>query len=51
LPGVPVTRNLSGISFAVANMTGFVARVCEGLEERSLDNVMSALTAGSGGVR
>jgi subtilisin family serine protease len=51
LPGVPVTRNLSGVSFAVANMTGFVARVCEGLEERSLDNVMSALTAGSGGVR
>jgi len=51
LPEVPVKRNLSGISFAVANMTGFVARVCEGLEERSLDNVMSALTAGSGGVR
>jgi subtilisin family serine protease len=45
LPGVPVTRNLSGISFAVANMTGFVARVCESLKERSLDNVMSALTA------
>ena len=45
LPGVPVTRNLSGISFAVANMTGFVARLCEGLEERSLDNVMIALSA------
>ncbi len=45
LPGVPVARNLSGISFAVANMTGFVARVCEGLEERSMDNVMSGLTA------
>ena len=45
LPGVPVARNLSGISFAVANMTGFVVRVCEDLEERSLDKVLSALTS------
>ena len=29
LPGVPVSRNLNGISFAVANMTGFVARICD----------------------
>ena len=29
LPGVPPKRNLHGISFAVANMTGFVARACE----------------------
>ena len=26
IPGVPVKRNLQGASFAVANMTGFVAR-------------------------
>ncbi len=26
IPGVPVERNLQGVSFAVANMTGFVAR-------------------------
>jgi subtilisin family serine protease len=26
IPGVPVARNLQGISFAVANMTGLVAR-------------------------
>ena len=26
IPGVPVERNLQGISFAVANMTGFAAR-------------------------
>jgi subtilisin family serine protease len=45
LPGVPVNRNLSGISFAVANMTGFVARACENLEERSLDSVLNALKA------
>jgi len=29
LPGVTPERNLHGISFAVANMTGFVARACE----------------------
>lgn len=28
-PGVPLRRNLHGISFAVANMTGFVVRACE----------------------
>ena len=27
IPGVPVDRNLNGVSFAVANVTGFVARV------------------------
>ncbi len=45
LPGIPITRNLSGISFAVANMTGFVARACERLEERSIDRVVSILTS------
>jgi hypothetical protein len=29
IPGVPRERNLSGISFAVANATGFVARALE----------------------
>jgi subtilisin family serine protease len=29
IPGVPPERNLRGISFAVANMTGFVARALE----------------------
>ena len=29
IPGVPPERNLSGISFAVANVTGFLALVCE----------------------
>ena len=29
VPGVPPSRNLHGISFAVANMSGFVARACE----------------------
>jgi subtilisin family serine protease len=46
LPGVPRERNLHGISFAVANMTGFVAQACEGLEARSYDTVCAALAAG-----
>jgi hypothetical protein len=29
IAGVPVERNLSGISFAVANVTGFLARLLE----------------------
>jgi subtilisin family serine protease len=30
IPGVPPERNLSGVSFAVANVTGFLARLLEG---------------------
>jgi hypothetical protein len=40
---VPREKNLHGISFAVANMTGFVVRACEGLENRSYQPVCSAL--------
>lgn len=29
IPGVPRERNVSGVSFAVANVTGFLARLCE----------------------
>jgi subtilisin family serine protease len=43
LPGVPRARNLHGISFAVANTTGFVVRACENLENRSYENVAIAL--------
>jgi hypothetical protein len=45
IPGVPKERNLHGISFAVANMTGFVARVCERLTNRSYETVCSELSA------
>jgi subtilisin family serine protease len=44
LPGVAPVRNLHGISFAVANATGFVVRACEGLEIRSYENVCAALS-------
>jgi subtilisin family serine protease len=49
LPGVPRERNLHGISFAVANMTGFVARACEATEAagqpRSFETLSRALRA------
>ena len=35
IPGIPKERNLQGISFAVANMSGFAARALEGLPEHS----------------
>jgi subtilisin family serine protease len=43
LPGVPLDRNLSGISFSVANMTGFVVRACEPVKDRSLPMMCRAL--------
>ena len=41
VPGVPPSRNLHGISFGVANMTGFIVRACE---------AESGGVAGTGGV-
>jgi hypothetical protein len=43
MPGVPPERNLNGVSFAVANMTGLVARACEGLTDRSCNSVRAKL--------
>ena len=43
LPGVPPRRNLHGISFAVANMTGWVVNACRELPEVSLESVRAAL--------
>ena len=45
LPGLSPARNLSGISFAVANMTGLVARACQQMGQVSLHRVNEALTA------
>ncbi len=41
IPGVPVERNLQGVSFAVANMTGCVARARA--NHATLDEVVDAL--------
>src|SRR5262249_31413931 len=43
LPGVPRDRNLNGISFAVANMTGFVVERCEN-RARTLGDIHRLLT-------
>ena len=44
IPGVPRERNLSGVSFAVANVSGFLARLLEGREDlRGLNDVTGAL--------
>lgn len=45
LPGVPPGRNLNGISFAVANMTGFVALACEAAGSRSFRGICEALSS------
>ncbi|MDB4875618.1 MAG: hypothetical protein JWM41_2064 [Gemmatimonadetes bacterium] len=39
IPGVPVERNLAGVSFAVANVTGFLARAVEGTDVTALEAV------------
>jgi hypothetical protein len=44
MPSVPPERNLNGVSFAVANMTGIIARACEDLADRSYTSVLAKLT-------
>jgi len=43
IPGVPVEANLNGISFAVANVSGVLARRVEGLSGRLTPDVCSGL--------
>ena len=43
IPGVPRERNMNGISFAVANMTGFVARAREFVPDISVDQLKRLL--------
>ena len=43
IPGVEPARNVNGISFAVANMTGFVARAMRSSPNRSLARIVEAL--------
>ena len=47
IPGVPPERNLHGISLAVANMTGLVARAIDGASDRSPDAVVALLERGA----
>ncbi len=41
-PGIPRERNLQGISFAVANMSGFAARLLETMPGRELRKALKA---------
>lgn len=43
IPGVSPERNLQGLSFAVANMTGFAARALEHTRATSVTELISAL--------
>jgi subtilisin family serine protease len=47
-PGVPMQRNLYGVSFAVAQMSGFAALACEATGKRNPDAVRQALIAEAG---
>ena len=50
IPGVPVERNLNGISFAVANVTGMLGRVVEGWGGvLTVEGCVGLLGSGSGG--
>jgi subtilisin family serine protease len=48
IPGIPRERNLRGISFAVANATGFVARALEVAAGASVASVFGTLEAAAG---
>ena len=46
IPNVPRERNLKGISFAVANASGFVARAMEAVPGAGASEILEALTSG-----
>ncbi len=46
IPGVPPPRNLRGLSFAVANLTGFTARALQSSPVEGFDEVVRVLVAG-----
>jgi hypothetical protein len=43
IPGVPRERNVNGISFAVANASGFVARALEAAPGAGLGEIVAML--------
>jgi subtilisin family serine protease len=47
IEGVPPERNLNGISFAVANITGLIARRWHEMPDAPISAVIARLTAGS----
>ncbi len=51
VPGVPRERNLRGLSFAVANATGFVAQALEEGPVGTLEGLMQRMAARAAGVK
>lgn len=55
IPGVPVRRNLYGISFAVAQISGFAALACEGMtgarDGRRVEALRRSLMEEAGGLK
>lgn len=51
IPGVPPVKNLHGVSFAVANMTGFAAEICRQEEILGASKLQTALTASELAIR
>jgi hypothetical protein len=47
IPGVPKERNLQGISFAVANLSGIVLRAAELTPDRSFEKISALMAAES----
>jgi len=47
IPGVPRERNVNGVSFAVANASGFVARALEASPGASAVEVLARLEGAS----
>lgn len=45
IPGVPVERNLQGVSFAVANMTGLAARLLKNSSRSAIRETLTAQAA------
>ena len=46
-PGIPKERNLQGVSFAVANITGFATRALRDLDSRDPMSLRSTLILGA----
>ena len=43
IPGVPMEANLNGISFAVANASGFVARAREAVQHAGAAEILALM--------
>lgn len=47
IPNLPPERNLKGISFAVANASGFIARACQAAQSSWISDIWKTLESGT----